>query len=200
MRIDISEVTLKVPYPVFIPLGLAQGLRIEPSKGQTIGGVVTSAGQRVVLDPISYSLWLTMQLGLSEKELKDRFKTQLGATEFNASMKVLEQKKLIHRLVSYTDLEFFKSVRVIPKATGVGSVDKEHALRYIVKPNFGDKEVVLNPLDYAVWTMWDGKADLMHTWREAARMFELNLPDVVPRGIGTLMSLLGQGLLNLDYV
>ena len=191
---------MKVPYPVFIPLGLSQGLRIEPTKGVVIGGVITRGGERVVIDPISYALWLTMQLGLSEKQLKERFKTQLGATDYDVSMKTLTEKKLVHRLASYTELEFFKSVRVIPKATGVGSVDKEHALRYIVKPNFGDKEIVMNPLDYAVWTMWDGKASLMHSWRESAKLFQLKLPDVIPRQIGTLMLLLGQGLLNLDFV
>jgi hypothetical protein len=200
MRIDISEVMMKVPYPVFIPLGLSQGLRIEPTKGVVIGGVVTCGGERVVIDPLSYSLWLTMQLGLSEKQMKDRFKTQLGATEFNAAMKTLVDKKLVHRLTSYTELEFFKTLRVVPKATGVGSVDKEHALRYIVKPNFGDKEIVMNALDYAIWTMWDGKVGLMHSWREVAKLFNLKLPEVIPRQIGTLMLLLGQGLLNVDYV
>jgi hypothetical protein len=199
MRIDISEVTMKVPYPVFIPLGLPQGLRIEPTKGAVIGGVITRTGERVVIDPLSYALWLTMQLGLSEEQLKARFKTQLGATDFDMSMKTLVENKLVHRLASYTDLEFFRTVRVIPKATGVGSMDKEHALRYIVKPNFGDKEVVMNPLDYAIWTMWDGKASLMQTWREGAKLFNLKLPDVIPRQVGTLMLLLGQGLLNVDY-
>jgi hypothetical protein len=199
MRIDISEVTMKVPYPVFIPLGLPQGLRIEHTKGAVIGGVVTRAGERVVIDPLSYALWLTMQLGLSEKQVKDRFRAQLGATDFDVSMKTLAAKKLVHRLSSYTDLEFFRTVRIIPKATGVGSMDKEHALRYIVKPNFGDKEVVMNPLDYAIWTMWDGKANLMHTWREGAKLFGLKLPDVIPRQVGILLLLLGQGLLNVDY-
>jgi hypothetical protein len=200
MRIDISEVSLKVPYPVFIPLGLSQGLRIDPTKGLVIGGVVTRKGERVVIDPLSYSLWLTMQLGLSEKQLRERFRTQLGATDYNVSMKTLVDKKLVYRLASYTDLEFFKTVRVIPKATGVGSLDREHALRYVVKPNFGDKEVIMNPLDYAVWTMWDGKTSLMHSWKESATFFKLKLPDVIPRQIGTLLLLLGQGLLNLDYV
>jgi len=199
MRIDISEVSMKVPYPVFIPLGLPQGLRIEPSKGVVIGGAITRASERVVIDPLSYALWLTMQLGLSEKQLKERFKTQLGATDFDVSMKTLIDKKLVHRLSSYTELEFFRIVRVIPKATGVGSMDKEHALRYIVKPNFGDKEIVMNPLDYAIWTMWDGKATLLHTWKEGAKLFNLKLPDVIPRQIGTLMLLLGQGLLNVDF-
>ena len=98
MRIDISEVTMKVPYPVFIPLGLPQGLRIEPTKGVVIGGAITRGGERVVIDPLSYALWLTMQLGLSEKQLKERFKTQLGATNFDVSMKTLVDKKLVHRL------------------------------------------------------------------------------------------------------
>jgi len=141
-----------------------------------------------------------MQLGLSEKQLRERFRTQLGATDYNVSMKTLVDKKLVYRLASYTDLEFFKTVRVIPKATGVGSLDREHALRYVVKPNFGDKEVIMNPLDYAVWTMWDGKTSLMHSWKESATFFKLKLPDVIPRQIGTLLLLLGQGLLNLDYV
>ncbi|MDG6926065.1 MAG: hypothetical protein JRN09_05885 [Nitrososphaerota archaeon] len=200
MRIDISEVSMKVPYPVFIPLGLPQGIRVEPSKGQVTGGVVTRGGERIVVDPLSYSLWLTMQLGLSEKQLVERFKAQLGTTDYNVSLTTLTDKGLVHKLSSFTETDFFSKVRVIPKATGVGSVDKEHALRYIVKPNFGDKEVVMNPLDYAIWTMWDGKASLMHTWREGARHFQLKLPDVIPRQVGTLLLLLGQGLLNLDYV
>jgi hypothetical protein len=200
MRIDISEVSMKVPYPVFIPLGLPQGIRVEPTKGQIIGGVVTCGGERVVVDPLSYSLWLTMMLGLSEKQLKERFKSQLGTADYGVSLKTLTEKKLIHKLSSFTETEFFSRVRVVPKATGVGSVDAEHALRYIVRPNFGDKEVVMNPLDYAVWTMWDGKASLMHSWRESAKHFQLTLPDVIPRQVGTLLLLLGQGLLNLDYV
>lgn len=200
MRIDISEVTMKVPYPVFIPLGLPQGLRIDPNSGKVLGGVVTCRGERVVLDPVSYALWLTLQLGLSEKQLKERFKTQLGDSEFGASLRTLEEKKLVHKLGSYSEIQFFQSIRVIPKATGVGSVDKEHALRYIVRPNFGDKEVVLNPLDYAIWTMWDGKAGLMHSWREATKLFNLKLPDVIPRQIGILLLMLGQGILNVDYV
>lgn len=200
MRIDVSEITMKVPYPVYIPLGLPQGLRLEPSNGQVIGGVITSGGQRVVLDPLSYSLWLIMQIGLSEKQLEGRFREQMGAQNFAASLKTLTEKRLAHHLGSYSDLEFFRQVRIIPKATGVGSVDKEHPLRYIVKPNFGDKEVVMNPLDYQVWTMWDGKASLMHTWRESAKYFDLKLPDIIPRQIGVVLLLLGQGLVNVDYV
>ena len=199
MRIDISEVTMKVPYPVFIPLGLSQGLRFEPDKGALTGGVVTSRGERFVLDPITYSLWLMMQLGLSERQMQDRFKTELGDVDFAASLRTLTEKKLVHRLSSYSDLEFFRAVRVIPKASGAGSVDPEHALRYVVKPNFGDKEVVLNPLDYAVWTLWDGKVSLLHSWREASNIFNLKLPDVIPRQMGVLMVLLGQGLLNVDH-
>jgi len=200
MRIDVSEITMKVPYPVYIPLGLPQGLRLQPPKGEIIGGVITSGGERVVLDPLSYSLWLIMQIGLSEKQLEGRFKEQLGAENYRASVRTLTEKKLAHRLGSYSDLEFFKQVRVIPKATGVGSIDKEHPLRYIVKPNFGDKEVVMNPLDYQVWTMWDGKANLMHTWRESAKYFSLKLPEIIPRQIGIILLLLGQGLVNVDYV
>jgi hypothetical protein len=40
----------------------------------------------------------------------------------------------------------------------------------------------------------------MHSWREVAKLFNLKLPEVIPRQIGTLMLLLGQGLLNVDYV
>lgn len=199
MRIDISEVTMKVPYPVLIPLGLSQGLRIEPKKGELLGGVITCKGERFVLDPLSYSLWLIMQLGLSEKQLKQRFRQQIGEAGFDASLKTLTERGLVHKLTSYSDLPFFGKVRVIPKATGAGSMDAQHALRYLVKPNFGDKELVLNSLDYAVWTMWDGKASLLHSWREAAKQFSLKLPDIVPRQVGTLMLLLGQGLVNIDY-
>lgn len=198
MRIDVSEMTAKVPYPVFIPLGLPQGLRIDSTKGTVVGGVITRNTQRVVIDPLSYSLWLILQLGLSEQRMKDRFKEQLGTTDYDASMRTLLEKKLVHRLESYTELEFFGSVRVVPKATGVGSMDKEHALRYLVKPNFGDKEIVMNPLDYEIWTTWDGRTTLLHSWREAAKLFSLKLPDIIPRQVAILMLLLGQGLLNLD--
>ncbi len=199
MRIDISEVTVKVPYPVLIPLGLPQGIRIEPKNGGVIGGVVTCKGERFVLDPLSYSLWLIMQLGLSEKQLKQRFREQVGHAGFDASLKTLTEKGLVHKLSSYSDLAFFGKVRVIPKATGAGSMDAQNALRYLVKPNFGEKELVLNSLDYSVWTTWDGKVSLLHSWREAAKQFSLKLPDIVPRQVGTLLLLLGQGLLNIDY-
>lgn len=200
MRIDISETAMRVPYPVFIPLGLSQGLRFEPSKGQIAGGVITRKGQRVVVDPLSYSTWLMMQLGLSEKELKTRFKEQLGAEGYDASVRTLTEKNLVHRLESYTELDFFRSIRVVPKATGVGSLDKDHPLRYVVRPNFGDKEVVMNPLDYQVWTMWDGKIGLMESWKEATRYFDVKLPEVIPRQVGILMLLMGQGMISIDYL
>ena len=115
-----------------------------------------------------------MQLGLSEKQLKE-VQAHCGATIFDVSMKTLVNKKLVRRLSTYTDLEFFRVVRVIPKATGVGSVDKEHALRLIVKPNFG----VMNPLDYAIWTMWDGKATLMAPRREGPSSFRSQSCNIV---------------------
>lgn len=199
MRIDLSELALRVPYPVFIPIGLPQGLRIDPEKGVVAAGVVTCGGKRVVVDPLSYTLWLTMQLGLSEKQLKNRFRTQLGALDFDVSLKTLEGRRLVHRLASYTDLEFFKRVRAVPKAMGVGSLDKEHPLRYVVKPNFGDKEVILNPLDFSIWTMWDGKNTLMGSWKEASELFKVKLPEIIPRQVGLVIVLLGQGLLSVDY-
>lgn len=200
VKLDLSEVGMDIPFPVYFAIGLPQGLRIDPEKGNVMGGTITCAGQRVSIDPTSYTLWLLLQLTFSEKQLQEKFRAQMGDAQYEQAMRTLTEKKLVGRLGSKKDLKLFESLRVIPKATGIGNEDKEKPLRYTVRPNFGDKEVILNPFDYAVWMAWDGKMSVMESWKETAKLFKIALPSILPREVGILFVLMSQGLLNLDFV
>jgi hypothetical protein len=191
---------MDVPFPTYFAVGLPQGIRVEPKEGSVIGGVITRGGERVNIDPVSYALWLLLQLTFSEKQLQEKFKAQMGVDGFDKAMATLVSKRLVQRLGSKKDLKVFSTIRVIPKATGVGNGDKMQPLRYSVRPNFGDKEVVMNPFDYTVWTMWDGKLTVMRSWRAAAKIYNLRLSSVLQRQVGILFLLMSQGLLNLDFV